>query len=367
MRVALVSPLFESVPPRKYGGTERVVYNLCRGLTAKGVDVTLFASADSEPGVPLVPTIDEALRLREAPVADPNVYQIRLLEQVAARAREFDVIHNHNDYWLLPLARMTRTPLLSTLHGRLDVPELTLPFREPQIGQFVAISESQRQGMPGLSWLRTILHGLRLEDFQFSPKPGRYLAFLGRISLDKRPEWAIEIARRSGIPLKIAAKIEGAESKAYFERSIRPHIDGKNIEYVGEISEREKSEFLGGALGLVFPIDWPEPFGLVMIEALACGTPVLARPVGSVPEILADGVTGFIRSDVGELGLRARDLPEISRAGCRAWIERRFSLDRMTEDYLDVYGALAGVRRIQAGAPTRAGLDRSRRNLVHTV
>ena len=208
MRVALLSPLFESVPPRKYGGTERVVYNLCRGLKELGVEVTLFASGDSTAGVPLVPVIDEAFRLRKTPVPDPNAYHFRMRNLVAKQAANCDVIHNPHDYWMLPLARMSETPLLTTLHGRLDVPELVLPIADCKEGYFVSISDSQRRGLPGLPWVRTIHHGLDVGELEFSERPGSYLAFLGRISRDKRPEWAIEIARRSGIPLKIAAKLE---------------------------------------------------------------------------------------------------------------------------------------------------------------
>jgi glycosyltransferase involved in cell wall biosynthesis len=360
MRVALVSPLFESVPPRKYGGTERVVYNLCRGLKERGVEVTLFASGDSNAGVPLVPLIDESLRLREKPVADPYAYNLRALELVSRHADEFDVIHNHHDYWMLPLSRMTGVPLLTTLHGRLDVPALSFSLLDWRDGDFVAISDSQRRGLPQLPWVRTIHHGIVAEEFDFHETPGRYLAFLGRISPEKRPDWAIEIAKASGIPLKIAAKIEGAESQEYFERVVRPQVDGRFIEFVGEIPEEAKSRFLGEAYALVFPIDWPEPFGLVVIEALACGTPVLARPLGAIPEITQDGLTGFSDLSVANLARKARDITRISRRACRQWVQDRFSLRRMTEDYLDVYGTLSRM----VAWPKR---DRHRRHLLHPV
>jgi glycosyltransferase involved in cell wall biosynthesis len=358
MRVALISPLFESVPPRCYGGTERVVYNLCRGLKERGVDVTLFASGDSKVDAALVPVIDESFRLRKKPVPDPNAYHFKMLNLVASRAREFDLIHNHHDYWMLPLARMSSTPLLTTLHGRLDIPELVLPIPDCRDGFFVSISHSQRQALPNLKWLQTIHHGIDAEDFRFYPKSGKYLAFLGRINREKRPDWAIKIAKASGVPLKIAAKIEGPEGQEYYDRFVRPHVDGKFIEYVGEISESEKSRFLGEAYALVFPIDWPEPFGLVVIEALACGTPVLARPLGAVPEITREGVTGFNHLSIEELAGKVHEIPRLSRAACRKWVEERFSLRRMTEDYVNVYGTLSRV-------VSWSGSDRHRRHLLY--
>ncbi|HUP57228.1 MAG TPA: glycosyltransferase family 4 protein [Bdellovibrionota bacterium] len=369
MRVALVSPLFESVPPRRYGGTERVVYNLCHGLKERGIDVTLFASGDSQAGVPLVPIVEEAFRLSGRPVRDPAAYHFKMLAEVARRAHEFDVIHNHHDYWMLPLAKMTGTPILTTLHGRLDIPELVLPLPEFDGSWFVSISDSQRSALPGLPWLGTIHHGIDASNFQFRAEPGKYLAFLGRIDDHKRPEYAIEIAKRSGVPLKIAAKIEGREAQAYYDAHVAPHVDGSFIEYVGEITESEKSEFLGGALALVFPIDWPEPFGLVMLESLACGTPVLARPRGAAPEVLRSGVTGYVHEDLGVLAESVRNLDRISRHECRRWVETRFSLGRMTEDYVNVYGTLAGVaesRDLHRGF-RRAGPDRHRRHFVHSI
>jgi glycosyltransferase involved in cell wall biosynthesis len=223
--------------------------------------------------------------------------------------------------------------------------------------------------MPQLSWARTILHGIDAERFEFKPEPGKYLAFLGRMSLDKRPDWAIDIAQRAGIPLKMAAKIEGAADQQYFDRYVKPRIDGKFIEYVGEICEAEKSEFLGNALAMVFPIDWPEPFGLVMLESLSCGTPVLARPCGSVPEVLRDGVTGFVDADVARLADRVKDLGKIDRARCRRWVEQGFSLKRMTEEYIDVYRNLAARERPLASIIDLEELraDRRRRNLVHPL
>jgi glycosyltransferase involved in cell wall biosynthesis len=358
MRVAVISPLFESVPPRLYGGTERVVSWLCRGLTDSNIEVVLFASGDSSIEGRVVPVVNEALRLRKDPVSDPYAYNMRMLAMVAKHAEDFDVIHNHHDYWMLPLTEMTDVPLLTTLHGRMDLPDIRAAFLSFPRCSYVSISDAQRFPMPQLRWVRTIHHGIDVNDLVFQEKPGKYLAFLGRINVEKRPEWAIEIALRSGVPLKIAAKIEGKQSQDYYDTFIKPHVDGKFIEYVGEISETEKSEFLGNALAMTFPIDWPEPFGLVVMESLACGTPVLARPCGAVPEILRDGVTGFVNTNIQALAAHVNDIPKISRRACREWVEKRFSYQRMTEDYIDVYRHIA-AKRYRA--------DRHRWNFLHPL
>jgi len=358
MRVAISSPLFESVPPLLYGGTERVVASLCRGLTQAGIQVVLFASGDSSTDGELVPVIDKALRLRSVPVRDPQAYNFKMLELIAQRAGEFDIIHNHHDYWMLPLTRMTSTPLITTMHGRLDVPDLTEAFSGFAGSHFVSISDSQRLPMPALPWVKTIYHGIDVDRFEFHPRPGEYLAFLGRISSEKRPEWAIEVAKRSGVPLKIAAKIEAGLGQEYYDAFVKPHVDNKFIQYVGEISENEKSAFLGNALATVFPVDWPEPFGLVMIESLACGTPVLARPCGSVPELLKDGVTGFCDMSIERLAEKVKSISNVDRKGCRSWVESKFSLQRMTEDYIHVY------RHVAAQGAWR---DRHRWDLLHSV
>jgi len=364
MRVALISPLFESVPPRLYGGTERVIYNLCRGLIESDIEVTVFASGDSAVDGKLVPVIDEAFRLRKNPVSDTIPYNLKMLEMVARQADEFDVIHNHHDYWMLPLSEMTRTPLLTTLHGRLDLPDISEAFYSYPNTGFVSITDAQRTPMSRLRWLRTVHHGIDPKSFQFYEKPGNYLAFLGRMDATKRPDLAIQIAKESGVPLKIAAKIEGAEMQLYYDTFVKPHVDGKFIEYVGEICEAEKSDFLGNAYALVFPIDWPEPFGLVMIEALACGTPVLARPIGSVPELLENGLTGFIDLDARILAKRVQDIPKISRKKCRQWVEDRFSLERMTEDYIHVYRHLTDFA---AARNKEDRLDRRGRHQLHSL
>jgi glycosyltransferase involved in cell wall biosynthesis len=359
MRIALVSPLFESVPPKFYGGTERVVHALSRGLTDRGHEVTVFASGDSSVGCRLVSVIEEALRLTKKPVQDPCAYNLKMLGQIARVADEFDVIHNHHDYWMLPLSQMTRTPMVTTLHGRLDVGDAPLALRAFPEAHYVSISNHQRRPLPDIKWLRTIYHGMEMSHLKAGLGRGNYLAFLGRITREKRPEYAIQIAKKSGMPLKIAAKIEGPESQAYYDTFVKPHVDGKFIEFVGEISEAEKSEFLGDAHALVFPIDWPEPFGLVVIEALACGTPVLARPFGAVPEITQDGITGYSAADIGELSRRVKDISTMDRKGCRRWVEERFSIQRMTKDYIHVYQHLEDYKN--------ARVHRHRRDFLYPV
>jgi glycosyltransferase involved in cell wall biosynthesis len=338
MHIALLSPLFESVPPKLYGGTERVVANLCRGFAELGHDVTLFASGDSAASrdALLVASVDRALRLANVGAAEQVSYHVAQLGDVIRRMDAFDVVHNHNDLFGLPLALLDRAPVVTTLHGRLDGREARHLLQAYADTPFVSISGSQRLPLPDLNWVGTVYHGLPLADFKFAPEPGRYLAFLGRVSPEKRPDLAIEIARLSGVPLKIAAKVDHHD-RDYYESVVKPLIDGKHVEFIGEIGEHEKSEFLGGALGLLFPIDWPEPFGLAPVEAWACGTPVLARPRGSVVELHADGVSGFVREDVHQLARLVPELFTFDRARCRAYAETNFSLHRMCEDYLDVY------------------------------
>jgi glycosyltransferase involved in cell wall biosynthesis len=283
---------------------------------------------------------------------------MHMLSVVAEQADGFDVIHNHHDYWMLPLSRMTQTPLLTTLHGRMDLDDIQAAFLPYSEANYISISDSQRHPVSQFNWIKTIYHGLNIEAFKFYEKPGNYLAFLGRMSPEKKPDWAIQVAQAAGIPLKIAAKIEGPSGQSYYDRWVKPHVDGKWVEYVGEISEREKSEFLGNALALVFPIDWPEPFGLVVVESLACGTPVLARPCGAVPELLENGVTGFMHSKISGLARLAKSVSRINRRSCREWVEQKFSLQRMTEEYLHVYRLVAGKRHDS---------HRHRRNFLHPV
>jgi glycosyltransferase involved in cell wall biosynthesis len=350
VRIAQVAPLFESVPPQLYGGTERVVSYLTEELVRLGHDVTLFASGDSATSARLIRCCERSLRL-DPDCRDQLAYQVLMLEEVAKRAAHFDVIHYHIDYFHYPLSRRQSAPQLTTLHGRLDLAELAplyLEFREMPV---VSISDAQRAPLPHANWLGTVHHGLPLDLLRFQPGPGSYLAFCGRISPEKRVDRAIEIARRAGVPLRIAAKIDPVD-RAYFEAVIRPLLDGPHVEYVGEIGEADKSAFFGGALALLFPIDWPEPFGLVMIEAMACGTPVIAFRGGSVAEVLEPGVSGWIVPDVGGAVAAVQRAAGFDRAACRSAFERRFSAERMARDYAALYESLIGAVRPRAPAAT---------------
>jgi glycosyltransferase involved in cell wall biosynthesis len=334
MKIAQVAPLYESVPPKLYGGTERVVSTLTEALIQNGHDVTLFASGDSRTSAELVPVCPEALRL--AKIKDPYADHILQLAMVYDRAAEFDVIHSHVDYFTFPFAARSPTPTVTTLHGRLDMPELQGIHQYYRDLPLVSISNSQQAPFPFSNFIGTVYHGLALEQVQFYSKPGTYLAFLGRISPEKRPDMAIAIARKAGIPLKIAAKV-GESDRAYFEAVIKPLIVPPHIEFIGEINDQEKNLFLGEALALLFPIDWPEPFGLAMIESLACGTPVIARPCGSVSEILVQGKTGFIHSQMDQLVQAAQKIDKISRKDCRKHVEDHFSAETMANGYERIY------------------------------
>jgi glycosyltransferase involved in cell wall biosynthesis len=346
MRIAQVAPLTESVPPRLYGGTERVVAFLTDELVRLGHDVTLFASGDSRTDARLVPTWPEALRLGGA-CHDMLAPHLLLLEEVASRVREFDIIHFHISQFHFPLARRLPVPHLTTLHGRLDIPELPPLYREFQDVPVVSISDAQRKPLAEAGWIATVHHGLPLELLRFRPGPGSYLAFVGRISPEKRLDRAIAIATACGQPLRIAAKVDCAD-REYFEREIRSLLDNPLVEFVGEINEAQKQEFIGGATALLFPIDWPEPFGLVMIEALACGVPVVAFRGGSVPEVIDDGVTGFIVNSLEDAIAATRNIDRLSRPRCRAVFEQRFNVTRMASEYLRLYEELAA--RGAAGA-----------------
>jgi glycosyltransferase involved in cell wall biosynthesis len=339
VRIAQVAPLFESVPPKFYGGTERIVSYLTEDLVRKGHEVTLFASGDSETRARLRPAAARSLRLDRG-CRDPLSHHIVMLEQVAQEAAEFDVIHYHIDYLHFPTTRRTPQHHLTTLHGRLDLPELVPLYREYRDMPVISISDAQRNPLQWANWQATVYHGLPRDLYPFTETPGDYLAFLGRISPEKGCDRAIEIARRAGMPLKIAAKIAEGPDQAYFEQTIRPLLREPGVEFIGEINEREKGPFLGRARALLFPIDWPEPFGLVMIEAMACGTPVLAFPRGSVPEILEAGVTALFGETVDELVEAVGRIGEIDRHVCRETFERRFSDVRMSRDYETVYQRL---------------------------
>ena len=336
MRIAQVAPLFESVPPKLYGGTERIVSYLTDELVRRGHDVTLYASGESDTRARLVPCSPRSLRL-DPDCSDRLAPHLLMVERVAQEAAEYDVIHYHIDYIHFPTTRRAPQRPLTTLHGRLDIPDLRPLYREFPDMPLVSISDSQREPLQFANWLGTVYHGLPASSYEFSEGPGSYLAFLGRISPEKGADRAIQIARRVGIPLKIAAKIEGETDRAYFEAVVRPLLAGPGVEFVGEISEREKGPFLGGAIALLFPIDWPEPFGLVMIEALACGTPVVAVPRGSVPEILEPGVNSVLGRSVEDLAHGVERIGEISRRACRETFERRFTDARMAADYEQVY------------------------------
>ncbi len=335
MRIAQVSPLFESVPPRYYGGTERVVSYLTEELVALGHEVTLFASGDSITRARLVAPCARSLRL-DARCLDPLAHHLLMLEQVIGMADEFDLIHFHIDYLHFPCSRRLRTPHLSTLHGRLDIPDLVPLYHEFQEIPLVSISAAQRSPLHWANWRATIHHGLPPQLFPFVARPGAYLAFLGRISPEKGCDLAVEIARRSGLPLRVAAKVS-REDQEYFESVVKPLLADPLVEFIGEIGDSEKPEFLGNALALLFPIDWEEPFGLVMVEAMACGTPVIAFRRGSVPEIIEDGVNGFVVDDVEAAVANIPRLAGLRRRACREIFERRFSAARMAGDYLRLY------------------------------
>jgi glycosyltransferase involved in cell wall biosynthesis len=344
MRIAQVAPLYESVPPMCYGGTERVVSYLTEELVRQGHDVTLYASGDSRTEARLVPVCERSLRL-DAACTDSLSHHVLMLERVVQDAAQYDVIHFHVDHLHFPLSRRISTPSVTTLHGRLDLPELVPLYREFAERPVVSISAAQRAPLPGIGWRGTVHHGLPMDLHQFRRGPGGYLAFLGRVSPEKGADTAVEIAQRTGMHLKIAAKVDRADRR-YFEERVQPLLPGSTAEFVGEIGEEEKGEFLGNAKALLFPIDWPEPFGLVMIEALACGTPVIAFRRGSVPEVLEDGVTGFIVDGVDDAVRAVARIDELSRARCRAAFERRFSASRMAHDYLAIYRAIrAGLQR----------------------
>ncbi len=335
LRIAQLAPLHESVPPKLYGGTERVVAYLVEELARRGHEVTLFASGDSTASVPLRPIWPVSLRLAGLSRYGHD-YHLMMVAEAYKDASEFDIIHSHIDYWNFPLARLVSTPTVATLHGRLDQSETHPVWQNFADIPVVSISNYQRRPLPQLNWVGTVYHGLPRNLLRFNPGPGKYLAFLGRISPEKRPDLAIEIARRAGIPLKIAAKVDEAD-REYFEAKIKPLLASPDVEFIGEINEKEKNDFLGQALALLFPIDWPEPFGLVMIEALACGTPVIARPCGSVPEILRHGVTGFIANEVEELVDAVKRIDQISRLRCREEFESRFTVEIMATNYEKVY------------------------------
>ena len=343
MRIAQVAPLYESVPPKYYGGTERVVSYLTEELIRQGHEVTLFASGDSETKARLVAACRRSLRLDEECI-DQMAHQILMLERVFQRAAEFDIIHFHVDYLHFPLSRRQPITHVTTLHGRLDIPDLISLYQEFQDMPVISISNEQRKPLPWANWQATVYHGLPADLYRFRPEPGNYLAFMGRISPEKRVDRAIEIAKRIQIPLKIAAKVDPVD-KDYFESVIAPLLGDPLVEFVGEIGDAQKNEFLGNAYALLLPIDWPEPFGLVMIEAMACGTPVIAYRGGAVPEIMEEGHTGFIVEELEDAVEAVQRVPELSRKRCREVFEQRFTVTRMARDYLQAFKRLIGGKQ----------------------
>ena len=338
MRIAQIAPLAESVPPKFYGGTERVVAWLVDELVGLGHEVTLFASGDSRSRAKLVPVWPYAFRLGR-PRTDPVAVQAVLLEAMAARAKEFDVIHCHIDWLHLPLLSRLGVPFLTTMHGRLDIAGLQDVVRHFPEAPFVSISNNQRLPLPDANWLGTVYHGLPADSLRARFEPGSYLAFLGRLTKEKGPEAAMRIARSAGIPLRVAAKVPKSD-RGYFKEQLEPMIDGREVQLIGEVNDQTKEAFLAGAAALLFPIDWPEPFGLVMIEAMACGTPVIAYRQGSVPEVLEEGVTGFVVDDEEGAVRAVRRLGEIDRHQVRATFERRFNATRMAAEYVALYERL---------------------------
>ena len=338
LRIAQVAPLYESVPPQLYGGTERIVSYLTEELVRQGYDVTLFASGDSVTSGRLVPACQRSLRL-DTRCVDRMAHHVRMLEQVFQHVKDFDVIHFHVDYLHFPLSRRQPLAHVTTLHGRLDIPDLVPLFQEFRDMPVVSISAAQREPLPWANWQATVHHGLPEELYRFRTEPGRYLAFLGRVSPEKGADRAIEIAKRVELPLKIAAKIDPVD-REYFEAVVKPLLRDPLVEFVGEIDDMEKDEFLGNAYALLFPVAWPEPFGLVMIEAMACGTPVIAYQKGSVPEVMEEGRTGFIVRGLEDAAAAVRRVPELSRKRCREVFEERFTVARMARDYLRVYERL---------------------------
>jgi glycosyltransferase involved in cell wall biosynthesis len=346
LRIAQIAPLYESVPPKLYGGTERVVSYVTEELVRRGHDVTLFASGDSETRATLAPGCERALRLLGKPEIGASL-QLAMLADIFKSAHErFDIIHSHIDYWTFPFARMMNMPAVSTMHGRLDLPDLHPVYHRFPEAAMVSISDAQRAPLPNVNWVGTVYHGMPRDLLHFNPKRGEYLAFIGRISPEKRLDIAIDVALKSGVPLKIAAKVDVVD-REYFAEVIKPRIKPPMVEYIGEINDQQKSVFLGGALALIFSIDWPEPFGLAMIEALACGTPVIARPCGSVPEVIRPGVTGYIAREVDNLVAAVRMIDSISREQCRREFEERFTSEVMIAKYERIYQRLIDQNAMQ--------------------
>jgi glycosyltransferase involved in cell wall biosynthesis len=343
MRIAQLAPLYESVPPQLYGGTERVVSFLTEELVRQGHEVTLFAAGDSRTAARLVPVCEQALRLDDR-CRDPLAFHFLMMEVLMRQREEFDIIHSHIDALGFVIGRRTGLPLIATLHGRLDLWELQHIFREYAEVPLISISDAQRQPLPGANWLATIYHGLPDDLYACDERGGEYLVYIGRISPEKKVDAAVRIAVQAGIPLKIAAKVDRSD-RDYFEAEIQPLLAHPLVEFLGEVGEHEKGELLGGALAFLHPVDWPEPFGLAMIEAMACGTPVIARRRGSIPEVVDHGRTGFIfERDEEAVACLHQEVGSFSRRGCREHFEQRFSARRMAASYVAAYRAVLAGR-----------------------
>ena len=335
MKIAQIAPLYESVPPKFYGGTERIVSYLTEELVRQGHEVTLFSSGDSVTKAELISPVKKSLRL-DSSCIDRNALHFVMMEEVAKKAQDFDIIHYHIDYLHFPISRRENYFHLTTLHGRLDIPELKPLFNEYSEIPVVSISFEQRKPLQHANWVGNVYHGIPSTLYQLHNSSSNYLAFLGRISPEKRVDRAIEIALRAGVPIKIAAKVDKVDLE-YYQSIIKPMLKHPLVEFIGEIGEREKEEFLGNALALIFPIDWPEPFGLVMIEAMACGTPVIAFPNGSVPEVIDDKLTGYLINNIQE-GIKAVEtVSNYSRKKIREIFEKKFTVERMADHYVSIY------------------------------
>jgi glycosyltransferase involved in cell wall biosynthesis len=345
LRIAQISPLYEAVPPRLYGGTERVVAHLCNELVDLGHDVTLFAAAGARTRARHIPVRDQAIRLDDAPLKSDLAAHLAMLYEVRRRSQQFDVLHFHVDMLHFPMFEQQAHKTVTTLHGRLDLKDLAQVYvRWSQFG-LVSISDAQRRPLPSAGWLATVPHGVPPDLFRFQPQAsGGYLAFLGRISPEKRPDLAIRLACAAGVPLKIAAKVDAVDTQ-YFEREIKPLLQHPLVEFVGEIGDERKAEFLGNATALLFPVNWPEPFGLVMIEAMACGTPVIAWNCGAVPEVVEAGVSGFVVNSEAEALEAIARVAKLDRGRVRAAFERSFTTTVMANAYLNVYQRLLYPQR----------------------
>ncbi len=347
MRIAQIAPLYERIPPVRYGGTERIVSYLTEELVRRGHNVALYASGDSITRAELRAISPRALRLVDGYDVFSTAYEVLQMDRVAKEEDEFDIIHFHLGYMHLPLLRRFRTGTVQTMHGRLDLPEFSLAYEGFRDQPLISISKHQRSHLPHMNWVGNVYHGLPKGELNFHANPDGYLAFLGRICPEKRPDRAVRIAEAAGIPLKVAAKVD-VHDLEYYETVIKPLFKSPLVEFVGEITESEKNDFLGNAMALLFPIDWPEPFGLTMIEALACGTPVIAYVHGSVPEVLTHGTTGFFVQSEEEAVHAVQRISELSRFRCRAEFDNRFTVEAMTDRYLKIFHNLS---RRPADAP----------------